>query len=172
MGKIKDILNIISPKREETGTANPETKKESAVVCALKRQIRLQDEIIVSYEETIRGQYKIISTHKEGNMQERLIDLAGSIFMPQPQPANSVAMDQTQSTLQTHLNPENERHLETGTNYKDKELKEILGYLSPAQLLDVSKMPKDQQINLIKQKMPQISNSSADRMIELAMGLI
>ncbi len=178
MGKFREILSIIATKKEVTGTQNPVTKKESAVVSALKRQIKLLEEINLSYEDTIKDQTKLIRNHKEGNMQERMIDLASSIFMPKPQGSQGVTMEQAQntsqeqSTLNTHLNPANERHLETGTNYKDNELKEILGYLSKSQLEKVNGLPKDQQLGLIRQKMPSISESSANRMIELAVGML
>jgi len=152
VSKCKLIWSILSHKKDPVKV---EAAKESVRVIALKRQVSTLEEINCQYAEQVKIMSKELANQKQGDFQDKVLDMAVNLFSPK------------MITPVIPASTENQTQLESGVQYSDDDLISMTKSLSPIIIQQLKSLSIEKFGEVVKQQMPKISESSIIRAKEI-----
>lgn len=158
VSKFKLIKSILFSNFNKKDPVKQASAEESVQVRALKRQVSTLEEINEAYAEQVKLMSKELSKHREGDMQEKIINLAMEYIVPKsngPKTSSIGAIG--------NQNIEQQTKLESGIRYSDDKLISVAQSLPPTIIQQLQKMSMDKFSEIIKSQIPNISDESIKR---------
>jgi hypothetical protein len=108
---------------------------------------------------------KELARHKEGDMQDKILDVAMNFFAPNQN--NSHMSTPQMATSQTHLDTGVQTQLESGVQYSDDQIIGVFDAMPPSMIQYLKGVGQAKVTELIKSKVPNISEESIKRSHEI-----
>ena len=155
MGKILKIIGIIfgnSPTAAAT--------EESASVRILKKQIKTMEEVMESNSQLLLQYAKQAKLNSNDSMQEKLIEMAGSLFLS---PTANTIQSPLAAFGDTGVSP-NAAKLR---DYTDEELKALILKIPESNKIQIKAAPLEIVLNQARNYIPDISDNSIKKLKEM-----
>jgi len=160
MSRLSLIWKILTRKKARTEPFAVEKAQESVRCRALQRQVDTLEEINLQYSEQIKAMGKELANHREGNFQDKMLDIASNWILNKNQTPSFINKGISDTPV-TSGSPA--LALESGVCYSDSDLITLAESLPKGAISSLKQLSFNKFAEVIKAQVPNISDESVKR---------